>query len=94
MTTMSFRVSTLSIFALNANGMVHPRKIAHINNAINTRWPHLFVISEMKTNSRMGNKLPISDYNIFEETGVKTDNHHLYKWGVMVGIRKDLQIAQ
>ena len=42
----------------------------------------------------MGSKLPIRDYNIFEETGVKTDNHHLYKWGVIVGVRKDLQIVQ
>ena len=91
---MSFRVSTLSVFALNANGLVHPGKIAHINTAINSRRPHLFVISETKTNSRMGSKLPTRDYNIFEETAVKTDNHHLYKWGMVVGIRKDLQIAQ
>jgi len=41
--TMSYRVSTLSIFALNANGLVHPGKIAHVNTAINTRRPHLFV---------------------------------------------------
>ena len=91
---MSFRASTLSVFALNANGMVNPSKIAHINTAINTQRPHLFVISETKTNSRMGSKLPVRDYNIFEETGVKTDNHHLYKWGLIVGIRKDLQITQ
>jgi hypothetical protein len=74
--------------------MVNPGIIAHINTAINARRPHLFVISETKTNSRMGGKLPIRDYNIFEETGVKTDNHHLYKWGVIVGVRKDLQITQ
>jgi hypothetical protein len=42
----------------------------------------------------MSRKLPICNYNIFEETAVKTDNHHLYKWGVIVGIQKDLQIAQ
>src|SRR5882762_492695 len=91
---MSFRASTLSIYALNANGLVHPGKIAHINSAINTRRPHIFVISETKTNSKMGCKLPRDNYNIFEETGVKTDNHHLYKWGIVVGVRKDLQISQ
>jgi hypothetical protein len=42
----------------------------------------------------MGDKLPKSDYNIFKETGVKTDNHHLYKWGIVIGIHKDLQISQ
>jgi hypothetical protein len=42
----------------------------------------------------MGGKLLRDDYNIFEETGVKTENHHLYKWGIMVGVHKDLQISQ
>ena len=91
---MSFRASTLSVYALNANGLVHPGKIAHINSAINARRPHLFVISETKTNSKMGSKLLKEDYNIFEETGVKTENHHLYKWGIVVGVRKDLQVSQ
>jgi hypothetical protein len=91
---MSFCASSLSVCALNANGLVNPDKIAHINSAINVRRPHLFVISETKTNSNMGSKLLKNDYNIFEETGVKTDNHHLYKWGIVVGIRKDLQISQ
>jgi hypothetical protein len=91
---MFFRASTLSVYALNANGLVHLGKIAHINSAINARRPHLFVISETKTNSKMGGKLPRDDYNIFEETGVKTNNHHLYKWGIVVGVRKDLQISQ
>ena len=91
---MSFRASSLSVYALNTNGLVNPGKIAHINSAINARCPHLFVISETKTNSNMGSKLLKNDYNIFEETGVKTDNHHLYKWGIVVGIRKDLQISQ
>ena len=91
---MSFRASSLSVYALNANGLVNLGKIAHINSAISARRPHLFVISETKTNSNMGSKLLKNDYNIFEETGVKTDNHHLYKWGIVVGVRKDLQISQ
>jgi hypothetical protein len=91
---MSFHTSTLSVYALNANGLVNPGKIAHINSAINARRPHLFIISETKTNSNMGSKLSKNDYNIFEETGGKTDNHHLYKWGIVVGICKDLQISQ
>jgi hypothetical protein len=78
---MSFRANSLTVYALNANGLVHPGKISHINAAINTRRPHLFVISETKTNSKMGDKLPKSDYNIFEETGVKTDNHHFINGG-------------
>jgi hypothetical protein len=48
----------------------------------------------MKTYDKVGKNLPTHDYNFFEETGVKMDNHHLYKWGVIVGIRKDIQVAQ
>lgn len=91
---MSFQASTLSIYVLNANGLVYPGKIAHINSAINTRCPHLFVISEIKTNLKMDGKLPKDAYNIFEGTSIKTDNHHLYKWGIVVGVQKDLQIVQ
>jgi hypothetical protein len=74
---MSFCASTLSVYALNANELVNPGKIAHINSVINARHPHLFIISETKTNSNMGSRLPKNNYNIFEETSVKTDNHHL-----------------
>jgi hypothetical protein len=91
---MSFCANSLTVYVLNVNGLVHPGKISHINSVINTRQLHLFVISEMKTNLKMDDKLPNSDYNIFKETGVKTDNYHLYKWGIVIGIRKDLQISQ
>ena len=43
---------------------------------------------------KVGKKLNTNDYNFFEETGVKIENHHLYKWGVVIGIRKDIQVAQ
>ncbi|KAJ6628063.1 hypothetical protein B0H10DRAFT_2209740 [Mycena sp. CBHHK59/15] len=46
------------------------------------------------TNSKTAKNLPNSDYEILEEEGVKTTNQHLYKWGVVLGIRKDVQIVQ
>lgn len=84
----------LSIYALNANGMVHEGKLTQISNVVKIRRPHIVVISETKTHDKVGKKLDTNDYNFFEETGIKMDNHHLYKWGVVVGIRKDIQIAQ
>jgi hypothetical protein len=42
----------------------------------------------------MESKLLKDDYHIFEEVGVKTDNHHLYKWGIVVGICKNIQVSQ
>ena len=86
--------SGLSFYALNANGMVNIGKLSQISSALNTRRPHILTISETKTSDKVGNKLNLGDYNFFEETGVKMDNHHLYKWGILVGVRKDIQIAQ
>jgi hypothetical protein len=43
---MPFHTSGLSVYTLNTNGLVNPGKIAHINSAISTRRPHLFVISD------------------------------------------------
>ncbi|KAJ7491046.1 hypothetical protein FB451DRAFT_630119 [Mycena latifolia] len=85
--------SAFSMFSLNANGLVHPNKMMHINNAINGRRPHAFILNESKTNTKTAKNLPNNDYEILEE-GVKTTNHHLYKWGVVLGIRKDIQLVQ
>ncbi|KAJ7875279.1 hypothetical protein B0H14DRAFT_2568771 [Mycena olivaceomarginata] len=86
--------SAFSMYALNANGLVNSTKLHHISNVINARNPHTFTLSESKTNTRTSPNLPNSDYNIFEEPGVQADNHHLYKWGVALGICKSLQVAQ
>jgi len=87
-------IGGLSVYALNANGMVHAGKVSQVSSVIQMRRPHVFVISETKTYDKVGKNLPTHEYNFFEETGIKMDNHHLYKWGVVVGVRKDIQVAQ
>ena len=87
--------STLSIYALNANGLVKPVKLNHINNAIKMRSPQAFVIGETKTKSKLSKSLPCLDYEIYEEDGIQAENHHIFKWGIVVGVRKNsLQIVQ
>ncbi|KAK7015767.1 hypothetical protein R3P38DRAFT_2397063, partial [Favolaschia claudopus] len=86
--------STFSIYSFNANGLVHSVKMHHISSAISHRKPHVFVLNESKTNSQTAKNLPNGDYQIHEEPGVKTTNHHLYKWGVVLGVRKDIQVVQ
>lgn len=88
--------STISIYALNANGLVQAVKVKHINNVINLRRPHAFVIGETKTKTKtkLSKSLPFLDYDIHEEAGESAENHHIFKWGIVMGIRKDLQIAQ
>ena len=73
--TLPPRASTLSIYALNVNGFISMAKIHHVNNVICSRQPHIFIVSETKTSSKMGSQLPTQEYNVYEETGVHCANH-------------------
>ena len=90
---MHFDAHSFLAYALNANSLVNPGKLDHINKAILAHQPHAFVISETKTNQHHGNKLPTNKYNIFKEVGVRSTGFHTYKWGVVVGVWKDIQIS-
>ncbi|KAJ7168161.1 hypothetical protein C8R43DRAFT_877023, partial [Mycena crocata] len=86
--------SPFSFYALNMNGIGGPAKIHHVNSVISMRKPHAFVITETKTSEKLSSKLPSFEYNIFEEDGVPLSHGKAHKWGVAIGIRKDVQIAQ
>jgi hypothetical protein len=58
---------SLSLFALNTNGFVHPMKIDATNRAISHRNPDIVVITETKTNSSGSSKISYNDYQFFEE---------------------------
>ncbi|KAF8157252.1 hypothetical protein B0H34DRAFT_675560 [Crassisporium funariophilum] len=88
------RTATLSIYALNANGLVQPVKVNHINKVIKTMKPHAFILGETKTKSKLSKSLPYSEYDIYEEPGESAENHHIFKWGIVVGIGKDIQVTQ
>ena len=82
------------LYSLNANGMTNPVKVNHFNTVIGSRKPHVFIVNETKTRSKINKTLPCHDYDIYEEPGEPADNHHIFKWGVVVGIHKDIQVAQ
>lgn len=86
--------ATLSIYALNANGLVQPVKQHTINSIIKAKNPQAFVLGETKTKSKLGDSLLYDDYDIYEESGQQDETHHPVKWGIIVGIRKDIQVAQ
>lgn len=86
--------STLSIYALNANGLMQPVKQSNINSVIKARNPQSFVLGETKTKSKLSSSLPYHDYDIYEESGEQDQPHHPVKWGIVVGIRKDIQISR
>ncbi len=82
----------ISFFSLNANGMNNVLKVQHINTAIRSRNPSIFVISELKSKVPVAGRLPGDAYNVLEEKSEPTDG--TWKWGVAMGIRKDIQLAQ
>jgi len=92
--TLPPATSTLSIYALNANGLVQPVKLSHINSVIKARNPQTFVLGETKTKSKLSSSLPFHDYDIYEESGEQDQPHHPVKWGIIVGVRKSIQIAR
>ncbi|KAF9062944.1 hypothetical protein BDP27DRAFT_1368399 [Rhodocollybia butyracea] len=63
--------STFSIYSLNANGLGHAVKLQHINTAIRSAKPHLFILNESKTKASIIKDLPHNDYEILEERTVK-----------------------
>jgi hypothetical protein len=85
---------SLSFYALNANGFVHPTKIDATNRAISHRNPDVVVITETKTNSARSSKMSYDNYQFFDERGVPVVGHHLYKWGVVLGIKKGITVSQ
>ncbi|KAG6898794.1 hypothetical protein C0993_004162 [Termitomyces sp. T159_Od127] len=85
--------SQYSVCALNANGLVSPIKIAHVGALLTKLVPHFFALSETKTRSSTGSRLPLSNYEIFEELGVQCSSSPLAKWGIVLGIRKDIQVV-
>lgn len=85
---------TLSVYALNANGLVQPVKQSNINSVIKARNPQAFVLGETKTKSKLRSSLPFLDYDIYEEPGEQNEAHHPIKWGIVISIQKDIQVAQ
>ena len=85
---------SLSLFALNTNGFVHPMKIDATNRAIAHRNPDVVVITETKTNSARSSKMSYETYQFFEEHGVPVSGHHLHKWGVILGVKKGITVSQ
>jgi hypothetical protein len=85
---------SLSLFALNTNSFVHPTKIDATNRTISHRNPDIIVITETKTNSACATKMATNRYQFFEERGSPVTGFHTYKWGVILGIKNGITVAQ
>ena len=76
------------------NGLVQPVKLNRINKVIKASRPRVFILGETKTRPKPSKSLPFADYDIYEEPGECAKNHRIFKWGIAVGIRKDLQVVR
>ena len=65
-------------YSLNANGLCHSLKMNHVNHSILKIKPSVFVLNESKTNARLSDNLPVSEYEVLEESAVKCESGHLY----------------
>jgi len=96
-TTMAmptFAQSELTVCALNANGLMSPVKLALIGPLLMKLAPHFFALSETKTRTNAVSNLQISNYEVFEEKAVPcAAPSTLAKWGIILGVRKDIQIV-
>jgi hypothetical protein len=89
--------TTFNVLVLNSNGFgsSHGLKIQNVNNFILARRLHVFVLSETNTGSKICNDLPNMEYAIHESTGVlQMGKKRGHKWGVAVGIQRDIQVLQ
>ena len=88
--------TSLSIMALNANGLVKAEKIDLVARSVFARRPHVFVGGETKTNSRtkLSRSILGEHYNFYDEPGQPDSRRDHFKWGVVVGVRKDIQVSQ
>ncbi|KAF8223634.1 hypothetical protein L208DRAFT_1315739 [Tricholoma matsutake] len=90
----TYAQSELSVCALNTNGLMSPVKLAFVGPLLMKIAPHFFALSETKTWTKAASNLPISNYEVFEEKAVPcTAPSHLAKWGIILGVQKDLQIV-
>ncbi|KAF8235279.1 hypothetical protein L208DRAFT_1064965, partial [Tricholoma matsutake] len=89
----TFAQSELSVCALNANSLMSPIKLVFIGPLLMKLAPHFFALSETKTRMNAASNLQISNYEVFKEKAVPCVASHLAKWGIILGVRKDLQIV-
>jgi hypothetical protein len=96
-TTMAmptFAQSELTVCALNANGLMGPVKLEIISLLLMKLAPLFFALSETKTRTNAASNLQISNYEVFEEKAVPCASPStLAKWGIILGVRKDIQVV-
>lgn len=79
------------VYAINANGLGDVMKQSAIVGGIISSKPHAWVINETKSTRPVASRVSIPGYDIFESVGLPAAGSNRGKWGVIVGVRRDVQ---
>lgn len=69
-------------------------KCNSISHAISDTMPHVWVINEMKSPLSAAHCLHLRDYNAFESSGVPASRGTSSKWGVIIGVKRNISAQQ
>jgi hypothetical protein len=88
-------INDFSIYSLNMAGSANAMKIHTIRNAITITRPHIYVLSETQSSTRVMHQFDTNSYEHVESTGVQKSGNKGWKWGVLMGIRRQgIQVRQ
>ncbi|KAI0039606.1 hypothetical protein FA95DRAFT_1503927, partial [Auriscalpium vulgare] len=91
LSTPALSSQTLHAVSVNANGLHDDMKTHAISGMISQSRPHIWSINETKSRASVASRLHTSGYSTFESHGQPARNSRSSKWGVIVGVRRDLQ---
>ena len=73
--------------SINANGFSHPMKVHAIQSMASSSHPHALVVGETKSTQKVGSRLALPDYDVYEDPG-QPSGQRSSEWGVIVAIRR------
>ena len=84
-----------TVLSMNTNGFASPLKINNFATLVNRHQPHAFVINETKSPQPAAPRLKMPNFRMYENPGKPCEGRRgAGKWGVIVGVRSDVQVLR
>ena len=84
-----------TVLSMNTNGFASPYKINNFATLVNRHQPHAFVINETKSPQPAAPRLKMPNFRMYENPGKPCEGRKgAGKWGVILGIRSDVQVLR
>ncbi|KAF8332739.1 uncharacterized protein EI90DRAFT_3122473 [Cantharellus anzutake] len=82
-----------SVLSANLNGFGNAYKLSLASLAVQTHRPSAFVMNETKSTNPCAHLLDVPEYVLYESVGVPS-GPRTGKWGIVLGIRRGIQIMR